>query len=900
MGYRFSTILIIFVLLFSFATGNLFAKKITTKKDYPVSVLIDDYENAYKTRISQNNNPVVHTEGTVLGTSDFDYATAYYGRSIAVGPDGTIHIVWCRPGDPSNEVLYVRSTDQGKTFSSPVEVHDGYYGYKPSIAAHPTDPNIVIVAYVGYQNEGEIRSIRMSKSTDGGLTWGASIPVYGSAANCNNPDPIIDKDGNVYVAFDSYSDNFIRFNLSLDGGETYLPEPELVNLGQDAGTFSANISLDMNGNVHVLYGADGGENSWGDKNVYWNWRNMSLGIWSEVPPVQVSDTGTGTPYPSMVFDSNNVGHAVYDAAGTSSQREVQYRTLTDGNWSDPQIFPSDTDGGSTFAPGLGIDQYDNLYLVYVDAHQSGTDLTNFWGDIFTGTNIGGDWQVINFTNTGTVLGYRHPNVAYSIVDSLMHVVYTGGSAAPYTIEHIVGYPWPPEPTCGVTGLSDTYNTTGPFTVTAKTGDIDGEVTGATLYVMKNGEQIHEIPMTMIEKDSYEASFEVDGQPGDVISYYGVAIDNDGNTGESLPAEFKILAPSQPKADILIVYDDVQNDTFYTHILDQLNYVYEVWNVADHGGIDESVTGYGWSTIMVFGWVCDIIPTRGYEGDPFAAFLQAGTDDAPKNLFLASQDYFYANGEDAEPEFNAGDFAYDFFQIGAGINDPDQDTEGDTLLIGVADDPISGSFADEPIELDHNLAAAMWGSSGNPNWIDYTEATGEGLDIFFAANQGYGSGVSYDAGTFKTVMLPWMMSMLLDSLQIGEEWTGTPSQEAVTLMQNVLNWFNTSVGEYTPVGVVKRSNGIAKDYTLAQNYPNPFNPETSIRFTLPRADRVELAIFNSLGQKIRTLISERLSAGAHVAVWDGTNDAGEKVGSGVYFYSIKAGNFSKTMKMIMVK
>ena len=479
MGKQITILLTVLGLFVCLTASNLFAKKVNDDlKNYPIALDVEEYENSYQQR-NLESVPGARTEGTVIGTSEFDYATAYYGRSIAVGPDGTLHAIWCTVGDPSNEALYSRSTDQGVTWSAPLEVHDGYYGYKPSVAVHPTDPNIVVVAYVGYQNAGETRSVRMAKSTDGGLTFGASIPVFGSSANCNNPDVLIGEDGSVHVAFDNYTDNFLRYNMSTDGGDTYLAEPELINLGSNDDCFAASIAMDKTGTIHVVSGAGGSTGSWGDKDVYWNFRDMTIGLWMEIPWVAVSETGTGTPYPSLIFDSENIGHLVYDAAGSAgSQREVFYRTYSGGEWSDPLNFPSDTDGGSTFMPGISIDQYDNLYICYLDAHQSGTDLTDNTGDIFTGTNASGEWQVINFSGTGRNSIYNHPGVAAVVVDSLMHLLWTGGTGTERTIEHAIGYPWPPEPTIGVSSLPDTYNNAGPFMVTAGTGDIDGEVVGA--------------------------------------------------------------------------------------------------------------------------------------------------------------------------------------------------------------------------------------------------------------------------------------------------------------------------------------------------------------------------------------------------------------------------------------
>ena len=81
---------------------------------------------------------------------------------------------------------------------------------------------------------------------------------------------------------------------------------------------------------------------------------------------------------------------------------------------------------------------------------------------------------------------------------------------------------------------------------------------------------------------------------------------------------------------------------------------------------------------------------------------------------------------------------------------------DSLLVGLVGDPVSGSFAKSPLILNPLL-------SGIENWIDWTEALGEGVDIFYSCNQGYSSGIRFDADSYKTVFLPWMIGMMLDSV-----------------------------------------------------------------------------------------------------------------------------------------
>ncbi len=89
-------------------------------------------------------------------------------------------------------------------------------------------------------------------------------------------------------------------------------------------------------------------------------------------------------------------------------------------------------------------------------------------------------------------------------------------------------------------------------------------------------------------------------------------------------------------------------------------------------------------------------------------------------------------------------------------------------------------------------------------------------------------------------------------------------------------------------------------SLLQNYPNPFNPETQIEFVLPKQARVKLEVYNLLGQKVVTLIDREMPAGPNTIVWDGKNETGENVSSGIYFYRLEAGDLKKTKKMVIVR
>ena len=90
------------------------------------------------------------------------------------------------------------------------------------------------------------------------------------------------------------------------------------------------------------------------------------------------------------------------------------------------------------------------------------------------------------------------------------------------------------------------------------------------------------------------------------------------------------------------------------------------------------------------------------------------------------------------------------------------------------------------------------------------------------------------------------------------------------------------------------------FTLFQNFPNPFNLATNISFYLSEKSQVKLVIYNVLGERVRTLINGSLDAGSHSITWDGKNETGSVVASGIYFYKLNAGDQVMTKKMNLLK
>ncbi|MBN2416787.1 T9SS type A sorting domain-containing protein [bacterium] len=103
-----------------------------------------------------------------------------------------------------------------------------------------------------------------------------------------------------------------------------------------------------------------------------------------------------------------------------------------------------------------------------------------------------------------------------------------------------------------------------------------------------------------------------------------------------------------------------------------------------------------------------------------------------------------------------------------------------------------------------------------------------------------------------------------------------------------------------LGEAEEQDLMPSEFGMDQNYPNPFNPETTIKYRLPESGSIKIVVYNSVGQEIRTLVDGVKEAGHYAVTWDGMNDQGVKVASGVYVVRLKAGSYSKNIKMLFMQ
>ena len=356
----------------------------------------------------------------------------------------------------------------------------------------------------------------------------------------------------------------------------------------------------------------------------------------------------------------------------------------------------------------------------------------------------------------------------------------------------VEYPWgAPIAVQSMNQLCNTYSTGKTETIFVDLFDDVDEVTGMAIDEndVVTAHYIFQGVTTDLSLTPYDVGAEGNGiytfditysgaVVGDVIEYWVTCLDNDDLASEGIHLTFEIKEPSNPDANLLVLRDRVssrQRD-LVEQVLDDYNYVYEIWDTFNENGIDTSVIDHGWTNIVAYGWGNMTIPVIATEDDPgYADFIDGGG-----NLMLIDMDWFYGHGLDPEITFAEGDFAYDYFGLAAGVNDPGPD---DTVSVyGEGVTPIDNPFTVDPLVLRH----APYLLTGDAGWIDYLTA-GTATDMFYD-DLGHLVGTVLDHevdGGGKAVYLAFMADAAGDTL-VGGEWDYTQFAE---LMDGVIEYFN---------------------------------------------------------------------------------------------------------------
>lgn len=394
--------------------------------------------------------------------------------------------------------------------------------------------------------------------------------------------------------------------------------------------------------------------------------------------------------------------------------------------------------------------------------------------------------------------------------------------------------------------------------------------------------------------------------GHNVSYYFAAADIIGNAS-TLPANapndvymFKIL-PSE-NTSVLLAYSgkqDYQHTELpvYVERLDNLNISYDLYNWEEY---DTYSIPTSYSTIIAYASTGTGGPATLYLSQKLIEFLNSGTIDNAKNLFFASDGYAFSQA--GTPNFHPMNLLLNGYLrtssvatgSGGGTNGlagPDVFSYQTGTIISTNSSPIGNVGTEYSVYA--NSPDCIFAYDSVPDWyadaVPYPEI---GAVNAFAFEDGPVDGHAYlyhgvcatavDTPVFKTFYFSFDYSQLNNPAQSEE------------LFSDLMEWFGIE-----PDAIEEEETPVVKS-ELKGNYPNPFNPTTTIVFTLAKADKVDINIYNLKGQKVKNLVSDNMTSGKHSIVWYGKDEKGNSLGSGIYLLKMQTGKTTATRKLTLLK
>ena len=238
-----------------------------------------------------------------------------------------------------------------------------------------------------------------------------------------------------------------------------------------------------------------------------------------------------------------------------------------------------------------------------------------------------------------------------------------------------------------------------------------------------------------------------------------------------------------------------------------------------------------------------------------------------------------------------------FKNTPGYSDPDTKIQVRNYMIGLTEnglllDPCTFAFGEVRGGVDCSLVDPIFWFSGDPV-----------TDIGWICNQKRDIRGAGTAGPF-TLMKDGEVEILI-GYEIDRSTTPLGGITAVRSVSDAVQTFYNDNFGY-PIVSVENEAAVISNFKLEQNYPNPFNPSTKIKFFIPSVETTRrvvftmLKVYDILGNEVATLVNEELSAGEYEVEFSSHSDGGQNLTSGIYFYTLRAGEFVQTKKMVLMK
>lgn len=428
-----------------------------------------------------------------------------------------------------------------------------------------------------------------------------------------------------------------------------------------------------------------------------------------------------------------------------------------------------------------------------------------------------------------------------------------------------------------------------------TGSGNEGVANAWLCYKVNEEAFDSTAMNLISGDDINGTWQgtIPGgliKPGYIIEYYFSAADKDNAYRASFVNSYSYFQKQNP---ILFFYND---DTYCSYLIfsyylhncekNGVPYSCDLWSGVTDGLLSSSL-------LEMYDYIIQIdghSPVT-MNDEAVGAWFESGAEVNPKHLFWSSQEWAFKFFSATDPNtwiFPADDWHSKYLGISQvtqqDINYPDPGEKAPFPIDPLAGDVISGKLADfigDSLQLYYD-------PFGFCCWIDALIETPDAVVCFTDSAQGRTVGIHKETATSKSVFLTFdQFDLNLNTGRFDPWFPLIP----YNVLDAALDWFNISITDIDE----KIQPATPIDFNLAQNYPNPFNSETVIKFKIAKPAKVNLSIYNVMGQKVTELINDFLQPDIYHLNWNA-----EGLVSGVYFYQLETGEFTKIKKMVLVR
>jgi len=343
-------------------------------------------------------------------------------------------------------------------------------------------------------------------------------------------------------------------------------------------------------------------------------------------------------------------------------------------------------------------------------------------------------------------------------------------------------------------------------------------------------------------------------------------------------------------NVLFVYGDDNADIFvYMDMFATLGVDYDDWCVPNP-----------W-------WLTPYTGFEGGKGAPPTSVINAGYDaiiwatlggialertvrEGSLDDYLDGGGKFFLSGQDALAGIygydsvgtETGEFAHDYLKFNWVFDDAVEGKDP-IYLYGAEGDTIGGPFSVDLLWYD---PMNTW--SEQDIWIGSC-GTDDAIEIFYTEAD-VPCGYRYESGKgYKYAFLYYQLGAIRDEFAPD---TVVNMAQVNEIMTRTFSWFGIPI-----IGVDIKPTNI---FALSQNTPNPVSSGTTISFSIPQRSEVSLRVYNIAGQCVKTLLSNEMDRGVHNVSWNGRNESGKRVASGVYFYRLEAGDNTATRKMVVLK